>query len=290
MRTFITTAKLLSFTKAADELGYAQSTITNQIQTLEEELGIMLFDRFGKQIKLTKEGEYLFAYALQILKLSDEAKILVSSSQTPKGSLIIGTAESMCVHRLPEVFSTFRARYPEVKIDIRFDAGSDYRTLLRKNTIDIAFFLDAPCNEEDLTTHVLFEEPMTVIAAPAHPLAKRNRVFPRDLNGEALVLTAEGCTYRGIFESVLVQAGVKPASVMGISSNEVIKKFIGDGWGIGFLPHIVVDQELSIGQLIGLRWAGPPFHINAQLIYHKNKWLSPALKAFIDVTLETLKR
>jgi DNA-binding transcriptional LysR family regulator len=289
LKTFATTAQLLSFTRAADELGYAQSTITNQIQALEEELGVLVFERLGKQVKLTKEGEHLYAYALQILKLSSEAKDIVSSSQTPKGSIVIGTAESLCIHRLPEIFNIFRARYPNVELNIRFDAAGNYRTYLRQNSLDVVFFLDVPCNESDLITHRLFTEPMAVIAAPNHPLALKERVVPRDLRGEPLVLTAEGCTYRRIFESIMTQAGVKPASIMGIGSNEVIKKFVADGWGIGFLPQIVVQQELIANQIAQLRWAGPPFGIIAQLIYHKDKWLSPALKAFIDVVLATIK-
>lgn len=285
LKTFVTTATLLSFTKAADDQGYAQSTITSQIQALEEELGVMLFERLGKQIKLTKDGEQLYTYATQILKLSDEAKNLISSSLTPKGELIIGTAESLCLHRLPRVFSDFRSRYPRVEIQLRFDTGSDYRALLRKNAIDIAVFLDVQCEQKDLITQVLFEEPLAVIAAPSHPLANKQHVFPQDLNGEPLVLTAEGCTYRRIFESILSQAGAKPSSVMGVSSNEIIKKFVSDGWGIGLLPYIVVQQELQTNQLVALHWAGPPFAIYAQLIYHKEKWLSPSLKAFIDTTL-----
>lgn len=290
LNTFLTTAKLLSFTQAADYLGYAQSTITNQIQLLEEELGTMLFERLGKQVKLTKDGEHLFIYAAQILKLSEEAKNIISSSLIPKGSLIIGTAESLCLHRLPEIFNKFRFLYPQVEINIRFDGCNDYRTLLRKNVIDILLFLDVPCNDKNLITHILFEEPMAVIAAPNHPLTKKHQVTPQDLNGEPLVLTAEGCSYRRIFESILTQAGVKPSSTMGISSNEVIKKFVSDGWGIGFLPYIVVKQELTTNQLTELPWEGPPFNITAQLIYHKDKWLSPALKAFITVALAMLKK
>jgi DNA-binding transcriptional LysR family regulator len=290
LKTFAATARLLSFTKAADELGYAQSTVTGQIQALEEELGILLYERFGKQIKLTREGERLFSYAAQILALSSEAKDIVASSLAPQGTLTIGTAESLCIHRLPPVFNAYRARYPQVGIDIRFDVADDYRTLLRKNAIDIAFLLDVPCRETDLITHVLFEEPMAVIASYDHPLAAKRQVLPRDLGGEPLVLTAEGCTYRRIFESILTQAGAKPASILGISSNEVIKRFVGDGWGVGFLPFVVVEQELKAGQLAALAWAGPPFRISAQLIYHKNKWLSAALKAFIDIALEQIPR
>ncbi len=289
LKTFLTVVKLASFTKAANELGYAQSSVTGQIQLLEEEFGTMLFERLGKQIKLTKDGENLFHYASQILTLSDEAKAVITDSFTPKGSLTIGTAESLCLHRLPEVFNTFRQEYPQVSINLYFDTGGDYRTLLRKNAIDIVFFLDVPCNEKDLITHVLFEETMSVIASPGHRLAQERSISPRDLTGEPLVLTSPGCTYRGILESILTQAGVKPSSIMGVSSNEVIKRFVSDGWGIGFLPRIVVRQELLSGQLVELPWEGPAFGITAQLIYHKDKWQSPALKAFIAMVLESFK-
>ena len=253
-------------------------------------MGTMLFERLGKQVKLTTDGEHLLIYAAQILKLSEEAKNIISSSLVPKGELIIGTAESLCLHRLPDLFNRFRSLYPQVEINIRFDGCNDYRALLRKNVIDILLFLDVPCNDKDLITQVLFEEPMAVIAAPNHPLAPKKQVTPYDLNGEPLILTAEGCSYRRIFESILTQAGVKPSSTMGISSNEVIKKFVADGWGIGFLPYIVVKQELMTNQLTELSWAGPPFNITAQLIYHQDKWLSPALEAFIKVTLAMLKK
>lgn len=290
LKTFVTTAKFLSFTKAASDLGYAQSSITNQIQALEEEFGTMLFERLGKQIKLTNAGEHFYSYATQILKLAEETKDQLSSSLLPKGSVILGTAESLCLHRLPEVFNTFRSCFPNVEIDLRFDAVGDYRALLRKNAIDAAFLLDVACNENDLVTHVILEEPMSVIASPNHPLAKKSQVLPHDLNNEPLILTSEGCTYRRLFESALTQVGAKPSSIMGVSSNEVIKKFVGDGWGIGFLPHIVVQQESKMGRLVELNWNGPPFGIKAQLIYHRKKWLSPALKAFIDTTLTTLNQ
>jgi len=138
------------------------------------------------------------------------------------------------------------------------------------------FLLDVPFNENDLVTQILFEEPMAVIVAPSHPLAKKCQVMPHDLNGQALVLTDSGCSYRRIFESILTQAGTKPLSVLGFSSTEVIKKFFCDGWGIGFLPHVTIAQELMTNQLIALPWCGPSFDINTQLIYHKKSgYLQP---------------
>lgn len=286
LKTFIKVVSLLSFTKTANELGYAQSSITSQIQALEEEFGTKLFERLGKQIKLTKDGEHLYIYANQILKLAQEAKEQISNSLVPRGSLTIGTAESLCTHRLPEIFKTFRTQYPSVDINIRLDTCTDFRSHLRKNIIDILIFLDVPLQDEDFITHILYEEPMTVIAAPGHPLIKKQKVMPHDINSQALVLTDMGCSYRRIFESILAQAGAKPSSVLAFSSNECIKKFVHDGWGIGFLPKVTVAHELTTGQLIALPWAGPPFNIKSQLIYHKDKWISPAMRAFIDLTLK----
>lgn len=288
LKTFVTTVKFLSLTKAAAELSYAQSTVSSQIQSLEEEFGTMLFERLGKQIKLTKDGEQLYAYAIQILKLSDEAKDVISGSPAPKGSLIIGTAESLCTSRLTEVFRTFRSLYPKVDLDIRFEACNEYRTRLRKNAIDIACLPDVPCKETDFITHILFDVPMAVLAAPDHPLSRKDQVTPQDIHNQTLILTEAGCSYRRLFEGILAQVGARPSSILGFSSNEVIKKFVSDGWGLGFLPQMTVNQELRAGQLITLPWSEPSFDIKAQLIYHKEKWLSPALQAFIKVTLETL--
>lgn len=289
LRTFITIVNELSFTKAAEQLGYAQSSVTSQIQMLEEEFDTVLFERLGRQIKLTKDGEYLFHYALQILKLSDEAKDLKQMALIPKGPLTIATAESLCIHRLSHVFKIMRSSYPAIDLRLDFEGVRNYRTLLRKNQIDIAILLDVLCHEKDLITHTLFAEPMSVIAPTNHPLAAKRGISPYDLTGEALVLTPDGCTYRCILESILAQAGSKPLSVMGVSSNEVIKRFVADGWGIGFLPRIVVEPELRTGELAELDWNGPDFAIYAQLIYHKNKWHSPALEAFINVTLNALQ-
>ncbi|MBP2643226.1 MAG: gltC 1 [Firmicutes bacterium] len=290
LKTFVTIVNAASFTKAATELGYAQSTITSHIQLLEEEFGILLFERLGKRLKLTDYGDKLYLYAKQILNLADEAKETIPNFQTLKGSIIIATAESLCTHRLPPILKAFRSRYPHIEINIRFDVGSNYRTSLKKNIVDIVFFLDAPCTDGDLIVHSIFAEPMSVIASPNHPLTKKNQVFPQDINGQSLILTQETCSYRCIFESILTQAGAKPSAVLGLGSNEVIKKFVRDDWGLGFLPYIAVQQELSDNLLVALPWCGPPFPISAQLIYHKDKWLSPVLRTFISFFLEYCKQ
>ena len=289
LATFVEVAKQLNFTKASATLGYAQSTVTIHIQTLEEELKTQLFERIGKQIKLTGDGRQFYAYAERLLNLSNEAKEVVSSSASPKGVVELGTAESLCIYRLSDVLIDFRALYPDVEVKIRFDTSDDFYQHLRKNLVDVAIVLDNRCVVDDIVTHVLSEEPMVVIAAPGHPLTRKKRVLPSDLQGQPLILTEEGCSYHILFESILLQAKVRPGAIMSISSLEVIKKFVAHNWGLGFLPRATAEAEVAAGKLSVLAWAGPTFSVTSQLLYHKGKWISPALRAFIDFTLQRLQ-
>lgn len=288
LATFVEAAKQLNFTKASTTLGYAQSTVTIHIQTLEEELKTQLFERIGKQIKLTADGRQFYAYAEKLLNLSNEAKEVVCSSVSPKGVIELGTAESLCIYRLSDVLIDFRALYPDVEVKIRFDTSDDFYQHLRKNVVDVAIVLDNRCVAEDIVTHVLAEEPMVVIAAPGHPLAAKKKVLPRDLQGQPLILTEESCSYHLLFESILYQSQVRPGSVMSIGSLEVIKKFVSHNWGFGFLPRATVEAEVAAGKLSVLPWAGPAFCVTSQLLYHKDKWISPALRVFIDFVIERL--
>ena len=288
LATFVEAAKQLNFTKAAATLGYAQSTITIHIQTLEEELQTQLFERIGKQIKLTLDGRQFYAYAEKMLNLSNEAKEVISSSDSPKGVIELGTAESLCIYRLTDVLIDFRALYPEVEVKIRFDTSDDFYNHLRKNVVDVAIVLDNRCVAGDIVTQILAEEPMVVIAAPGHPLTRKKRVLPKDLQGQPLILTEESCSYHMLFESILLQSQVRPGAVMSISSLEVIKKFVANNWGFGFLPRATVGAEVEAGRLAILAWAGPAFAVTSQLLYHKDKWISPALRAFIAFATQRL--
>lgn len=120
LNAFLMISRLQSFTKAADNLGYAQSSITTQIKLLESELGVKLFERIGKNITLTHEGKKLLPYAKQILKLSSDVKNAVLNTDVPSGTLTIGAAESLCVLRLPEILKEYKKLYPKVEISLKF--------------------------------------------------------------------------------------------------------------------------------------------------------------------------
>ncbi len=288
LNTFLKAAELKSFTKTALDLGYAQSSVTSQIQMLEQELKVKLFERLGHKIALTAEGEKLLPIAISIIKLSNDAKNIAVNSDIPSGRLIIGAVESLCVAKLPELLKEYRTRYPDVEITIKFGDKAEFLRSLKDSTLDIAFFLDQIINDGDFISTLEVPEPMVLLCSPDHAYASRESIHPEDLSGQPLILTEPGCGYRILFDTILSQFRVKPSSVIETGNVQTIKQLTISGIGIALLPKTSVEKELSQKHLVSLNWNGPDFPIFTQVLYHKNKWMSAALKAFIDLMHEVL--
>jgi DNA-binding transcriptional LysR family regulator len=225
LNTFITVAKLSNFTKAAAYLGYSQSAVTAQIQQLEKELEIHLFERLGKGISLTPEGEKFLFYAKQILKLCDEAKSALASSDVLKGNLTIGATESLCAVRLPRLFKEFHERYPAVEITLKMENCNECQTLLRENQADIAFIIGQKINVPEFITELELPEPLVLLAIPGHPLTIKKHVYPEDIADYTIIVSERGCSFRKLFQKSLDDAGVTPKSIMETGSIKAIKQY-----------------------------------------------------------------
>lgn len=281
-------ARQLNFTRAAEALNYTQSNVTAQIQALEAELGVQLFDRLGKKVVLTPAGEQFRTYTIQALKLLEEARSAVAPAQQPAGSLVVGASETAVAYRLPPVLQAFRARYPNVQLSFHPSSCSDLRQLLHDGTIQLAFLMERPVKEGNLVVEELLTESMALVAPPDHPLVPAESVEARDIAGETILLTEKGCSYRVMLEDLLAAHGVQPGSTLEFGNLQAIKQSVMVGVGIALLPRIVVAAELEQGRLAELAWSGSPLDSGIQIAWHKDKWLSPALQAFINVTRQIL--
>ena len=285
LQTFREVAKTLSFTRTAATLNYAQSSVSAQIQTLEEEFGVALFDRLGRRIILTAAGQRLLHYADKICALVDEALVAVPGDQEPAGILTIGAPETLCAYRLLQVVEAFRRCYPKVDIIFRpSPTAEDWDTLLGEGMADAALILNEPYQAPQLIVQALYQEPILVVAHPHHRLAKAHMITPAALRGETLLLTEANCPYRLAFERVLRSANVTPANVLEFHSVEAIKQCALTGMGIAVLPWVVVQQEVAAERLVPLTVAGLTFNMVTQLAWHRDKWISPALAAFLAMT------
>lgn len=287
LRAFYTIAQINNFTQAAEMLGYAQPSITAQIQLLEKELGVKLFERIGRKVILTNEGHSFLRYATEILRLSEEAIALFSATNHPRGSLSIGAGESLTISRLGPLLQEYRTRYPQVEITLKTGSSKEFQWWLKNNSIDVAFILGPELDHSELIAQQLVIEPAIAIVGPTHPFAVKKKLSPQDLNGETLILSEYGCNYRTHLDNIIREASLHPASIMESSSFAIIKQFVSKGLGIAFLPLFAVEQELQHDQLTPLQWTGPEFTMALQVCHHKEKWLSSPLSAFLSLVNDT---
>lgn len=270
LRIFCAAAQTLNFTKAGLNLGYAQSNITGQIRQLENELQVKLFERLGRGIQLTSDGEKLLNHAKYILELCERTKEDFVP-QGVRGILNIGADETICVYRLPKILTEYRKLYPQVEIRVQTESCEHFFELIKSNNIDIALVLTDKIKSQEMTVQTLNDEEMTVVASPLHPMAQKRNIKPHDLADECLIITLPGCGYRPLILSMFRENHVKPGILMELSSIGAIRQCTICGLGVAILPKITIKADLERGELIELDWSGPKIDVKAQLIYHHEK-------------------
>ncbi|MDR6884546.1 LysR family transcriptional regulator [Bacillus sp. 3255] len=280
LKTFREVAKWGSYTRAAEVLGYAQSSITTQIQKLEEAYGAVLIERFGRSMKLTLAGEALLTYANDIYRLHEESKEVVSRQS--KGILSIGTIETLAAFFLPPHLQTYRQRFPEISVMIQPGNEPHIIEAVKEGAVDVGIILDPPFTDPELHCTILREEELVVIASPEHRYAGMSVVQITDLEKESLILTEEGCTYRAMLLGTLKREQVSFTLSYEFGNLEAIKQCVMYGLGVALLPRIVVAEEVRKGRLAAVTLAHPEFKFYTQLIYAKKKWQSHAFKGFLD--------
>jgi DNA-binding transcriptional LysR family regulator len=297
LRTFRAVARNSSFTRAAVELGYVQSAVTSHIKSLEGELSVRLFDRLGRRVILTDAGRTLLGHAERLLDLADEARAAVAGGGQPAGTVTVSATEMQCAYRLPPVLEEMRARFPDIRLVFQPSPigvlDAELRRKIREGAVDVAFVLEKPprpdVRSDDFVVERLVEETLLIVAPSDHPLVRAPVVGSADLEDEPVLLAQRGCGYRAVFEDALARAGVRPNSTIEFSSGEASKRCVEAGMGVAVLAAVSVAEEIEAGKLAALRWGEPDFNVMTQMVRHKDKWLSPALRAFLEVARRVLR-
>ncbi|WP_246469583.1 LysR family transcriptional regulator [Cohnella nanjingensis] len=277
-------ARCQSFTKAAENLGYVQSSVTAHIQKLESEYGVTLFERFGRTMRLTSAGENLLDTFEQILELYDNSKHLIS--RQARSHLDIGTIESLVSFFLPPVFHRFRLTFPNINLQVSPSHDHQVIQQVKSGAMDIGVILDRIVCDDDIQAITLRQEELVVVACPGHPLQGRKQLSLNALHGESYIATEQSCTYRGAFERLLGNQGVDYTIHHEFGSLEAIKQCVSYGLGIGLLPRIAVARELLEGRLVELDISHPEIAFYTQIVLHKKKWLDPAIRHMIELLYE----
>ena len=287
LETFLKITETKNFTTAANLLGYAQSTVTMQIKQLEEELGCLLFDRLGKTVVLTPEGEKLAAYAEKMMQLQREIRLEVPMAQETAGMIRLGVSESLCYNHLPKVLLRFQQQYPAVEIRLSFIMHDTFPAQLKKGILDIAYSLNPPADCPEL--ELLYERPETLgfYASPAHPLSRKKRIAEKDLDGVPLLLTSHNCSFRHMLLEDLAAASVVPRIALETSSKEILRQFAVSGLGVAFMPDMVVRDEIGKKLLKRLDWAGNAFPVCSRVYVHKDKHMNSVIRELVRTISES---
>lgn len=284
--TFIHVAELGSFTKAADQLGYTQSTVSFQIKQLEEELDCLLFERINHTITLTERGQELVYYAHQVRALTDEFKEKTSREDQLAGHIRIVTPDSVCEDMVNSHYIDFHSKYPLISIQFATGDTAMLLDMLDHNEADIIITLDQHCYNKDYVIAKEEQLSMHFVTNVASKFAGKQGLSIRDISGEPFVLTEHGQGYRRVLDRELAKKHMEITPVLEIGRTDMITSILTQSNMISFLPDFATKHLVDAGVLCYLDICDVNVEIWKQLIYHKNKWLSKSLKTVIDYIKE----
>ncbi|GBC61641.1 LysR family transcriptional regulator [Desulfonema ishimotonii] len=272
-----------SFIKASEALNYAQSSVTSHIQAIEEYYGQPVFDRIGRRVVLNVFGKTVYSHAIRLLETYDTVCNLTADADRPSGKLRIGAPESTMIYRLYPVLWQYKEMYPDVEIIMQNFICPRMRGALRTGELDLAILLEPRRADADLCIDELIQEEMSIVLPGDYP----NRQLTSTA-GLAVLYTEKGCSYREIFQGLLAKQGIHAENIVETGSIEVIRRYVLCGIGLSFLPTITVREEIESGAIRHIPWQNDP-PVMIQLARHKDKWITPAMRAFIRLTIEHAK-
>ncbi|MDX8463042.1 LysR family transcriptional regulator [Mesorhizobium humile] len=287
LKTFLAVARTRNVTRAAQEVNLAQSSVSDQIQALETELGASLFTRSRQGLALTPVGEALKPYAEDLLALADDARAAIDATRAEAaGSLAIGALETIASARLAGWLAGFRAAHAGIDIKLKVAGSGELLRRLGDGEVDVAFCFERPPELEDasapdrrLARRVVAVEPLALIAPPGD---NRADVDLAALAEKHFVATEAGCVYRAMVDKAFAEAGLgKPSLAAEAGSIDAIAGLVAAGAGFGLVPRLAVAAAIDRGEVAELAWPGPVRSADIVMIWRRRRVQPPALKALL---------
>lgn len=286
LMTFVHVAELNSFTKAAKVLDYSQSTVSFQIKQLETELDCLLFERINHTLTLTDKGRELLDYAQQVTKLTGAFRESMHKAAQIEGYIHVLTPDSLCEAMLFGHYAEFHRRYPGIRLKFSTADTEDMFQILDRNDADVMLTLDSHLYQKDYIIAKEVRRSTHFVVGANSPLAKRKEISIDELVSYPFVLTEQGMGYRRVLDKQLAKLSLEIQPILEVSRTDIITKILEEGNAVSFLPDFITRRKVQEGALVYLNVPNVELDIWQQLIYHRNKWISRALNAFLQYVAE----
>lgn len=288
-KTFKSIVENGSFSKAAQKLGYTQSTVTAQIQHLEEALSIKLFEKIGRNMVLTELGKKLVPFADEMLETVKKIENIGKEKEMITGELRIAAGESLLTYLMQDVLKRFREKAPNVKLSLSSLSCYGIQDALLKGEADIGLMYDVGEKKDNLIYTNLADFPMVVICSPALEMSKLNLDRPGQVLEPSLIINEPDSIYRRMLRNFFTEKQIVVNDIIELWSLESIKNCVASNLGFSYMPRFVAERELDRGELIEVPAECNQETITAVSLHHKNKWISPAMRLFMDLTAEAIQ-
>lgn len=286
LRTFQAVVDQGSYQRAAERLGYAQSTITVQIQQLEEELGVPLFERLGRRMVLTEAGERILPQARELLLGAERLLESGREDGVLSGILRVDMAETLLCYKAQPVIRAFRERAPQVRLVIRSCNCMRIPINVRTGACDLGVGYDMDWDREALEVEPMGEYDIVLLASPR--FAEPDFVTPGQRKAASLVTDEPDSIFRRRLEAYLREREIELDVTLELWSIETIKRCVMSDLGFTYLPRFVAEEELADGRLAELSAPVSGVPAPALCAWRKGRWIAPAMELFLELLREAL--
>lgn len=289
LRVFEAVARHNSYTRAAEELHLSQPAVSMQVRQLEDEIGLPLFERLGKQVVVTEAGRELFHYSRAIgQSLREMEEVLESLKGVSRGSLRIAVASTVN-YFAPRLMAIFQQRHPGIGLRLDVTNRESLVQMLDSNSVDLVL-MGVPPRHVEVESEAFMDNPLVVIAPPDHPLAGERAISLARLAEEVFVMREEGSGTRQAMERFFSERGQTIRHGMQMTRNEAVKQAVRSGLGLSVVSLHTIELELETRRLVTLDVEGFPDRRQWYLVYRRGKRLSPAAGAFREFVLTEAAR
>ena len=283
LQVFLSVARHLNYTRAAEEVNLSQPSVSVRMRQLERDLGSKLFEQLGKKVALTEAGQLLIPYATRVIAILEDVRHAVGELKgLERGSLRIGASTTPGMYLVPQTIAHFKQRYPRVEVHLAVRDTRQIEEGVIQNEFDFGF-VGGHLAGDEVDVFPWLTDQIVLVTAPKHRLAQKKSVKPHDLRQEQFIIREPGSATRAAILTHLQKRDVEMNTIMEMENPESVKKAVQSGLGIAFISKFAVETELKAKTLVNVHVRGLDIQRELKIVFRKDKHLGRAAQAFIEI-------